>query len=249
MSPAKTIYCFVIALFVTLAAPYTQAEVVYYSFEDVQLNNSGAQMFGEFSWTYDVGDFENGVGQFTFLDIPYTIHDHTDLISEFDIGTSIEIVLPGNFHDDGVDITLRLLEALTPTSGSPIDLAESHWEIGGNAFYSGVFVSGSIILSNLAGIEDQAPAPIHTMTTYPNPFNPRTSIVFELNHESAIQLDVYDLSGRLMRRLADGIYPNGMHTVTWDGTDSYGNSLPSGNYFAQVKTGGKTMTRSMTLVK
>ena len=59
---------------------------------------------------------------------------------------SIEITLEGSVHDDGVDITLFLSQPLTPTTSSLIDLAEteSKYEIGGNGFHDGFFLSGSI---------------------------------------------------------------------------------------------------------
>jgi hypothetical protein len=88
--------------------------------------------------------FRLSAGQFSFLDIPYTPHDHTDLDAVFDIGNSIEITLAGSVHDDGVDITLFLLQPLTPTTSSSIDLVRSKYSIGGNGFHDGLFLSGSI---------------------------------------------------------------------------------------------------------
>ncbi len=108
-------------------------------------------MTGTFSWTYDAGDFENGIGQFNSLDIPHTSHDHTDLKISIDIGKTIEITLIGNFHDDGVDISLVLSQPLTPTSSSSLDLTESKYDIGGNGFFAGVFLSGRIALDT--GVE------------------------------------------------------------------------------------------------
>jgi hypothetical protein len=121
------------------------ADTVFYTLDNVTLADN-TQMTGTFSWTYDVGDFENGVGQFTFLEIPWTSHDHTDLDAAFDIGGSIEITLEGSVHDDGVDITLALAQPLTPTTSSLLVLGpgESKYEIGGNGFHDGLFQSGSI---------------------------------------------------------------------------------------------------------
>lgn len=101
-------------------------------------------MYGTFLWTYNAGNFENGVGVFTFLDTPFTIHDHTDLDTVIDIGNSIEITLGGSVHDDGVDITLFLSEPLTPTTPASIDLARSQYDIGGNGFHTGLFLSGTV---------------------------------------------------------------------------------------------------------
>ena len=144
MNPAKNFNLWMIFGFLIMAASSAHAAVVRYTLDNVILDDNNAQMTGTFSWTYDVGDFENGVGIFRSLDIPFTSHDHTDLDVVFDIGSSIEITLAGSVHDDGVDITLFLLQPLTPTTSSSIDLVRSKYEIGGNGFHDGLFLSGSI---------------------------------------------------------------------------------------------------------
>jgi len=132
-----------ICAYFLIAAISVAADTVIYTLDNVILDDD-TQMTGTFSWTYDIGDFENGVGQFTSLDVPHTSHDHTDLDASFDITKSIEITLPGSFHDDGVDITLLLEIALTATTSAPIKGPESSYDIGGNSFYVGEFKSGSI---------------------------------------------------------------------------------------------------------
>lgn len=121
-----------------------QAEVVFYNLDHVFLDD-GTQMTGIFSWTYSPGDFENGTGGFVSLSIPWTAHDQNDLNITFDIGSSIEFALEGNFHDDGVDVQLFLLESLTPTNGAALDLTRSKYDIGGNGFHVGGFSAGSVL--------------------------------------------------------------------------------------------------------
>ena len=136
--------CFrVICSLFFMMASAAHADTVTYMLDNVILDDH-TQMTGTFLWTYDTGDFENGVGQFTSLDVPHTSHDHTDLNASFDIGKSIEITLVGSTHDDGVDITLVVSQPLTPTTSSLLDLAQSKFEIGGNGFHTGVFLSGRI---------------------------------------------------------------------------------------------------------
>jgi hypothetical protein len=144
VNTAKNIYFWIFFSFIIVAASNANAETVIYALDNVILDDNDAQMSGTLSWTFDFGDFENGVGIFTFLDIPFTSHDHTDLDAAFDIGKSIEITLEGSVHDDGVDITLFLVEPLTPTTSSLIDLVQSKYEIGGNGFHDGLFLSGSV---------------------------------------------------------------------------------------------------------
>lgn len=84
---------------------------------------------------------------------------------------------------------------------------------------------------------------------HPNPFNPRTSIRFYLPARSPVQLDVFDVKGALVRRLATGAYDAGSHTVEWDGTGADGAPAASGMYVYRLVTAGRTTSRKMMLLK
>jgi hypothetical protein len=84
---------------------------------------------------------------------------------------------------------------------------------------------------------------------FPNPFNPTTSITYNLTKQGAARLLVYDVGGRLVRELTQGVQPAGSHLVTWDGRDSNGNRLPSGTYFYRLEAPEFEATRSMVLLK
>ena len=126
-----------------LVAICAHAEVIYYELDNVFLS-AGTYMTGIFSWTYTPGDFENGSGEFISLDIPSTAHDQTDLNITFDIGSSIEFSLAGNYDSDGVEVQLFLQQTLSPTNGSPLDLSRSKYDIGGDGFYAGPFLFGRV---------------------------------------------------------------------------------------------------------
>ncbi len=127
-----------------------QAETASYALNEVIMHNDyngqEGQMTGTFSWTYDSGDFENGVGTFSELFIPWLASsDYALLVITFDIGKSIEFTRGGiSGHDAGIDITLFFVQALTPAGSTLIDLARSKFDIGGNGFISGPFTGGSI---------------------------------------------------------------------------------------------------------
>lgn len=83
----------------------------------------------------------------------------------------------------------------------------------------------------------------------PNPFNPRTSIRFDLPRAGAVRLAVYDVSGRRVRTLADGPMAAGVRTVTWDGKDDGGHDVASGIYLYRLEAGAFDQTRKMVLLK
>lgn len=83
----------------------------------------------------------------------------------------------------------------------------------------------------------------------PNPFNPLTTIRFELPLAGPARLAVYDVAGRLIRTLVDCEQPAGSSAVIWDGCDALGRSAPSGSYLARLESGGMIVAVRMSLVR
>lgn len=72
----------------------------------------------------------------------------------------------------------------------------------------------------------------------PNPFNPRTTLRFELTAGATVELAVFDLSGRRIATLASGHRAAGRHEAVWQGRDDDGRSMPSGVYLARLRVDG-----------
>ena len=83
----------------------------------------------------------------------------------------------------------------------------------------------------------------------PNPFNPTTIIAFDLAERGPVALTIYDEAGRAVRTLVADTRDAGHHEVTWDGFDGRGRRVSSGVYLYQLRAGGRTETRMMSLVK
>ncbi|MFB0517049.1 MAG: FlgD immunoglobulin-like domain containing protein [Candidatus Neomarinimicrobiota bacterium] len=84
---------------------------------------------------------------------------------------------------------------------------------------------------------------------HPNPFNPATTILYELPHASEVSLIVYDLLGREVATLVDGYQEPGYYQALWDGRDQTGRSVPSGVYIARLVTKGHSKSIKMLLLK
>jgi len=96
----------------------------------------------------------------------------------------------------------------------------------------------------------QRPVVARLEPNHPNPFNPSTTLRYELARPGHATLTVHDLQGRLVRTLVDGGVPAGFHTATWDGTDSRGHLGASGVYFSRLAVDGVPVeTRRMVLLK
>ncbi|MBD3367634.1 MAG: T9SS type A sorting domain-containing protein [Candidatus Eisenbacteria bacterium] len=104
----------------------------------------------------------------------------------------------------------------------------------------------------MTGVDDVIPGVqrLSLGQNYPNPFNPVTTIEFSVPASAErVELEVYNVAGRLVRTLVDGELEAGPHRVIWDGTDGNGKSCSSGIYFTRLTAGRETKTGKMTLLK
>jgi len=105
------------------------------------------------------------------------------------------------------------------------------------------FVAGESSFIN----EQQAalmPKDFSLVQNYPNPFNPSTQIAFSLPTASTVKLEVFDLLGRRVALLADGMLNAGYHTRLFDGSD-----LSSGMYLYRIQAGDFIQVKKMMLLK
>jgi hypothetical protein len=79
----------------------------------------------------------------------------------------------------------------------------------------------------------------------PNPFASTVDLSFVLQREGAVRLDLFDVQGRRVRKLCDGPFGAGAHSVSWDGRDDGGMSVPSGIFFARFQSGDFTQVRKL----
>lgn len=82
-----------------------------------------------------------------------------------------------------------------------------------------------------------------------NPFHPGAKIAFNLSEPARVRVNIYDLGGRLVWRIADGIHAPGQHMTTWGGFDAAGVKAVSGVYFLELTVGVRQQVRPFTLVR
>ncbi len=103
--------------------------------------------------------------------------------------------------------------------------------------------------TELAPTGTDVPAVAALDQNFPNPFNPATTIRFSLREPALVSLRVYDAAGRLVRSLADGPLPAGLHERSWDGADARGKPVSSGVYLYRLDAGSFSRTRKMVLIR
>ena len=97
----------------------------------------------------------------------------------------------------------------------------------------------------------QAPASVRLLPCRPNPFRGAggATMVFRLAAAGRASLGIYDVSGRRVRLLVDGVLTAGRHAATWDGRDDRGRGAPSGVYFYRLVAGGRAETRRLVRIE
>lgn len=100
----------------------------------------------------------------------------------------------------------------------------------------------NIMPSEIGNGQPGLPDQIKLYPNYPNPFNPGTTIEYELPESSELSLHVFDIRGARIRTLKNGRQAAGSHTVQWDSRDDSGKLVGSGMYFAKLQSGRSSQT-------
>ena len=131
------------------------------------------------------------------------------------------------------------------------------WERQGMTFlpdeYRDAMLAAHVPADRLATAVEGAPAAAPRAPRlhpgFPNPFNSRTVIRFDLPRPGRSELTVHDLAGRVVVSLHGGELPAGTHALSWDGRGAGGRSLASGVYFCRLRAGSLEETRKLLLLR
>ena len=93
------------------------------------------------------------------------------------------------------------------------------------------------------------PSPGLALSNHPNPFNPSTVIEFSLPGAGHVSVGIYDVGGRLVRKLVDREMEAGSWDVEWDGRGAGGAVMPSGIYFCRLRLGKEELTSKLVLLR
>lgn len=92
------------------------------------------------------------------------------------------------------------------------------------------------------------PATLAFLPPRPNPVAGRAQFAFDLPQPATVSLEIYDLGGRRLARVVDGMLPAGRHVMSWTPVDDAGRGIPAGLYFARFQTAGLIRTHRLTIL-
>ncbi|RLG56741.1 MAG: hypothetical protein DRN95_06435 [Candidatus Hydrothermarchaeota archaeon] len=149
-------------------------------------------------------------------------------------------------------------EGRYPVSGDPELIEVADFDGDGDldlAVADGTGQGVSILLnqSNPATEVEEGPSGIplgwELGQAYPNPFNTRVVIPFEVGSPGKVEIGIYDVKGRSVRSLVEGEIEPGRWKVFWDGRDERGNPVASGVYVIRMEAGSRTWCRKVALIR
>lgn len=149
----------------------------------------------------------------------------------------------------GVDVPLRATgEIATVTLRHSLDSPADVRITGGDL--RDVDNHGTTLAGTDTGDTPFVPAATAVFQNHPNPFNPITTITFDVASPGDVTVRIFDVTGRLVRTLTDGFRPAGRYHEVWNGLDDRGNGVHSGIYFYRMTAPGyKSPTKKMLLLK
>ena len=111
--------------------------------------------------------------------------------------------------------------------------------------------SNQVVVSTTVSTADHEDIPLVTrlVNNFPNPFNPSTTIAFDLAFAGHVRLEIYNIKGQKVRTLVDGMLSTGAHQIQWNGQDDQNQNVASGVYFYLMQTDETTDLRRMVLMK
>ena len=107
--------------------------------------------------------------------------------------------------------------------------------------------NGEIIIGDNSG--NGLPNEFVIEDAYPNPFNPTTRIRYGLSTPSAVNVAIYDMTGRLVSKYKIGDKAPGWHEFTWQGNDSHGQRVSTGMYLVTMRAGNSIQKQKVTFLK
>ncbi|MEA3431982.1 MAG: glucoamylase family protein [candidate division WOR-3 bacterium] len=110
-------------------------------------------------------------------------------------------------------------------------------------------ITKAMDMAGFTGVEESPTTIVTSLKCYPNPFQNKTTVSFGLPKDGHITVSVYDVCGRLVKTLTNGMMERGVQTAEWDGKDRNGRKVGKGIYFCRVESGEEDETVKLVLIR
>jgi hypothetical protein len=136
----------------------------------------------------------------------------------------------------------------TITSSVVVGAMETGDKLNLKPYLFSEFLNYFMEINPVTALQENIASMLHT-TVVPNPFRNETFIRFITDNPGVVQVDIFDISGRWVRSLANSHFEPGNHKIAWDGTDNKGSQLKHGQYLCRVTTERSAETQKLILLR
>ena len=184
--------------------------------------------------------------------IRVTNADHCD----FELPTNILCTLlcqepSGDFTDQEIQNIILNLSTGFLLYHSEVSTSSIQMWYPGNEYYDSQISAGAIEQLTYLANDNYRPlsSDVILYENYPNPFNPITTINFDLYADAIVKITIHDLSGNLVKNLMNSRQRSGHQTVKWNATNNQGQKVSSGVYLYNVDIGDFVRSGKMVMLK
>ena len=114
---------------------------------------------------------------------------------------------------------------------------------GESEIISAAFTYNCVIADDIISLEAEL------VGSYPNPFNPSTTITFSLSLPEYVSISIYNTAGQLVKKLVDSEFSIGNHNIVWNGVDNNNKRASSGMYLLRMQTKDYTAIKKIMMIK
>jgi hypothetical protein len=142
--------------------------------------------------------------------------------------------------------------AMSPTIGIDTNSTGPSWITDATvwqAYTDANIMIRAIVCPTIVGTSTEELTPAASISNYPNPFNPETTIEMNIPVAGQAKLNIYNTRGQLVKTLVNDVLDAGLYNISWNGSDNNGAAVTSGIYFYQLETGNQTTTHKMIMLK
>ncbi|UCH85715.1 MAG: T9SS type A sorting domain-containing protein, partial [Candidatus Latescibacterota bacterium] len=168
----------------------------------------------------------------TGVRVPVRIHDDT---GEF-TGAFVDLTNNEPVHAGDV-LELSVFNTSGKPVGDPVEVAVTETDVNRRYVEFNAVVTG------------MSPHVSRLYQNFPNPFNPQTTIRYQLAKRGAVSIRVYNVAGQLVKTLVNETRNPGFYELIWDGSNDHGSRVASGVYFYRLDTPGYTKSMKMVILK
>jgi hypothetical protein len=213
---------------------------------NVTVDNAASMQGLGFDVTYDTDKFEfveatpaqEDLLKSGGAETPVFLHQEASP-GEITVANAVVDGSPVTGAGDVVSLTFRVLSEFQDNA---------HFEIANGVVFDGTQLSNPVVALGSLSVES-TPTEFALLQNFPNPFNPETTIKYNVASGSNVSLRIYNVVGQVVRTLVAEQQNAGRYTVRWNGSDDRGVSVSSGIYFYQISAGDFSDVKKLMLLK